>query len=109
MTYLPRAVEYFVESKRYWFLISGLGGAISDSKCVSLKKSSHPLFKGYSIRMLTVLDAGGQAISLVAAVAGVLRVVPRRVEGVGERHEAPRQELVVTDLNGKNESTDPIG
>ena len=50
--------------------------------------------------MRTVLDARGKAVALVAAVAGVLRVVPRRVEGVGERHEAPRQEFLVTDLNG---------
>ena len=51
--------------------------------------------------MRTVLDARGKAVALVAAVAGVLRVVPRRVEGVGERHEAPRQEFLVTDLNGE--------
>ena len=48
--------------------------------------------------MKTVLDARGEAVSLVAAVASVLRIVPRRVEGVCERREAPRQELPVTDL-----------
>ena len=55
----------------------------------------HPLARGH------VLDARGKAVALVAAVAGVLRVVPRRVERVGQRHEAPRQELVMSDLNGK--------
>ena len=47
-----------------------------------------------------VLQSRGEAVALVAAVAGVLRVVPRRVERVGQRHEAPRQEIVVTDLEG---------
>ena len=45
-----------------------------------------------------VLQSRGKAVPLVAAVAGVLGVVPRRVESVGQRHEAPRQEIVVTHL-----------
>ena len=47
-----------------------------------------------------VLESRGEAVPLVAAVAGVVRVVPRRVERVGQRDEAPRQEIVVTDLKG---------
>ena len=48
-----------------------------------------------------VLQSRGEAVPLVApAVAGVLGVVPRRVERVGQRDEAPRQEIVVTDLKG---------
>ena len=49
-----------------------------------------------------VLQSRGEAVPIVApaAVAGVLGVVPRRVERVGQRHEAPRQEIVVADLKG---------
>ena len=48
-----------------------------------------------------VLQSRGEAVPLVApAVAGVLGVVPRRVERVGQGDEAPRQEIVVTDLKG---------
>ena len=54
----------------------------------------HALARGH------VLHARGEAVPLVPTVAGVLGVVPRRVERVGQRDEAPRQEVVVTHLKG---------